>query len=110
SGSGELAISLNRHFLFGFETVGTLARVPLAGGAPREVLENVEDADWSPDGASLAVARYAGNRSRIEYPIGKVLYDAPGWVGYIRVSPDGRLVAFIDHPARGDSNGNVKVV
>jgi Tol biopolymer transport system component/predicted Ser/Thr protein kinase len=110
SGSGELAISLNRHYIFGYETVGTLARVPLAGGAPREVLENVEDADWSPDGASLAVARYAGNRSRIEYPIGKVLYDAAGWVNHIRVSPDGRLVAFIDHPQRGDNNGNLKVV
>jgi Tol biopolymer transport system component/predicted Ser/Thr protein kinase len=110
SSSGELAISLHRHYLFGYETVGTLARVPLAGGAPREVLENVEDADWSPDGASLAVARSAGNRSRVEYPIGKVLYDAPGWVNNIRVSPDGRLVAFIDHPQRGDNNGNVKVV
>jgi len=110
SSSGELAISLNRHFMFGFETVGTLARVPLAGGAPREILENVEDADWSPDGKSLAVAHQAGNRNRIEYPIGRVLYDAPGWASDIRVSPDGRLVAFIDHPRRGDNNGNVKVV
>ena len=110
SSNGELAISLNRHYIFGFETVGTLARVPLAGGAPREVLENVEDADWSPDGASLAVARHAGSRSRLEYPIGKVLYDAPGWVSNVRVSPDGRLVAFIDHPLRGDNYGNVKVV
>ncbi len=110
SSTGELAISLNRHFMFGFETAGTLARVPLAGGAPREVLENVEDADWSPDGKSLAVARHVGNRNRLEYPIGRVLYDAPGWVSDVRVSPDGRLVAFIDHPQRGDNNGNVKVV
>jgi Tol biopolymer transport system component/predicted Ser/Thr protein kinase len=110
SSSSELAISLNRHFMFGFETVGTLARVPLAGGAPREVLENVEDADWSPDGNSLAVAHQAGNRNRIEYPIGRVMYDAPGWASDIRVSPNGRLVAFIDHPQRGDNNGNVKVV
>jgi len=110
SSSGELAVSLNRHFMFGFEAVGTLARVPLAGGAPREILENVEDADWSPDGKTLAVAHQAGNRNRLEYPIGKVLYEAPGWVGNIRVSPDGRLVAFIDHPQRGDNNGKVKVV
>jgi eukaryotic-like serine/threonine-protein kinase len=110
SSGGELAISLHRHYLFGFETVGTLARVPLAGGAPREVLENVEDADWSPDGKSLAVSRITGNRSRIEYPIGKVLYEAPGWVNNVRVSPDGRFVAFIDHPQRGDNNGNVKVI
>ena len=39
-----------------------------------------------------------------------MLYDAPGWVSNVRVSPDGRLVAFIDHPQRGDNNGNVKVV
>jgi Tol biopolymer transport system component len=110
SSSGEIAVSLKRHFMFGFEPVGTLARVPLAGGAPREVLENVEDADWSPDGKSLAVAHQAGNRNRIEYPIGKVLYEAPGWVSDIRVSPDGRLIAFIDHPLRGDNNGNVKVI
>ena len=110
SSSGELAISLNRRYIFGYETVGTLARVPLAGGAPREVLEDVEDADWSPDGTSLAVARYSGNRSRIEYPIGKVLYEAPGWVNNVRVSPDGRLIAFLDHPVRGDNNGFVKVV
>ncbi len=110
SSSGELAVALNRHFLFGFETAGTLARVPLDGGAPREVLENVEDADWSPDGKSLAVARHVGNRNRLDYPIGKVLYDAPGWLSDVRVSPDGRFVAFIDHPLRGDNNGIVKVV
>ena len=110
SSTGELAVSLNRHFMFGFETAGTLARVALAGGAPREVLENVEDADWSPDGKSLAVARHVGNRNRLDYPIGKVLYNAPGWLSNVRVSPDGRLVAFIDHALRGDNNGNVKVV
>ncbi|HMA18605.1 MAG TPA: protein kinase [Thermoanaerobaculia bacterium] len=110
SSTGELAVSLNRHFMFGFETAGTLARVALSGGAPREVLENVEDADWSPDGKSLAVARHVGNRNRLDYPIGKVLYTASGWVSNVRVSPDGRLVAFIDHALRGDNNGNVKVV
>jgi len=110
SSTGELAVSLNRHFMFGFETAGTLARVPLAGGAPREVLENVEDADWSPDGKSLAVARHVGNRNRLDYPIGKMLYNAPGWISDVRISPDGRLVAFIDHPLRGDNVGNVKVV
>jgi eukaryotic-like serine/threonine-protein kinase len=110
SSTGELAVSLNRHFMFGFETAGTLARVPLAGGAPREVLENIEDADWSPDGKSLAVARHVGNRNRLDYPIGKVLYSASGWISDIRISPDGRYVAFIDHALRGDNNGNVKVV
>jgi eukaryotic-like serine/threonine-protein kinase len=110
SSTGELAVSLNRHFLFGFEASGTLARVPLAGGAPREILEDVQDADWSPDGKHLAVTRRVGNRSRLEYPIGKVLYEGAGWVSDVRVSPDGRLVAFLDHPQRGNNDGNVKVV
>ena len=110
SSTGELAISLHRRYMFGFQSVGTLARVPLAGGAPREVLEDVEDADWSPDGSNLAVTRVVGNRGRVEYPVGKVLYDTAGWAGSVRVSPDGRLVAFIDHPQKGDNNGALKVV
>ena len=56
------------------------------------------------------MSHHVGNRSRLEYPIGKVLYEAPGWVSDVRVSPDGRMVAFIDHPQRGDNNGTVRVV
>jgi hypothetical protein len=110
SRNGEMAISLNRHYTIGFESLGTLARLPLAGGAPREVLENVQDADWSPDGQTMAISRLADNRYRLEYPIGKVIYDTVGWVNWVRISPDGRLVAFADHPIRGDSVGGVKVV
>ena len=110
SRQGELAISLNRHYYLGYESSGTLARVPLAGGAPHAILENVQDADWSPDGASLAVARQAGGRSRIEYPIGKVLYSSAGWVSSVRISPDGRHIAFVDHVQRGNLVGGVKVI
>ena len=110
SSNGELAVSLNRRYLYGYEATGTLARVPLAGGAPRDILESVQDADWSPDGKSFAVTRRVGNRSRLEYPIGKVLYEGAGWVSDVRVSPDGRLVAFLDHPQRGNNDGTVKVV
>jgi Tol biopolymer transport system component/predicted Ser/Thr protein kinase len=110
SSTGELALSLNRHFTVGFQTIGTLARVPLSGGAPREVLENVQDADWSPDGKELAVSHYVGNRCRLEYPIGHLLYEAPAWVSDVRVSPDGRMVAFLDHPQLGDSTGTIRVV
>ena len=38
--------------------VGNIARVPLAGGAPRTVMDHVAWADWAPDGADLAVVRY----------------------------------------------------
>ena len=40
-----------------FQQFGTLARMPLAGGAPREILDQVNWADWSPDGSNLAIVR-----------------------------------------------------
>ncbi len=110
SSAGEMAVSLGRHFLIGFEPEGTLARMALGGGAPREILENVQDADWSPDGKSLVVARRVGELRRLEYPVGKVLYQTNGWTSHLRFSPDGRLIAFLDHPLRGDTSGTVKVI
>jgi tRNA A-37 threonylcarbamoyl transferase component Bud32/Tol biopolymer transport system component len=110
SRSGELAISLGRHILSGWESSGTLARVPLSGGAPRELLENVQDADWSPDGKELAVTHDPGHRVRLEYPIGKVHYEATGWVSHPRVSPDGRFLAFFDHPERADNAGRLVIL
>jgi eukaryotic-like serine/threonine-protein kinase len=105
-----MAVSVGAHFTVGFQTSGTLARVPLGGGAPREVLEDVVDADWSPDGKDLAVAHLADGRFRLEYPIGKVLYKGTAWLSHVRFSPDGRLIAFLDHQEVGESLGVVKVV
>jgi hypothetical protein len=78
SKSGELAIRLNAVNLGGYARAGTLARVPLSGGTPREVLENVQDADWAANGESMAVVRFTPENShwRLEYPIGKVLFDS----------------------------------
>jgi serine/threonine protein kinase/dipeptidyl aminopeptidase/acylaminoacyl peptidase len=91
SSSGEMAI------LLGGEDVGTLARVPFGGGAPREVLEGVSGADWGPDGESLAVVRALGGKFRLEYPIGTVLYETEKRPPMMpRVSTDGKLVAFFD--------------
>jgi dipeptidyl aminopeptidase/acylaminoacyl peptidase len=89
---------------------GTLARVPLGGGAPREILENIQWADWSPDGTQLAVVRDVNGRNRLEYPIGKVLYETGGWISHPRISRKGDMVAFIDHAIQGDSIGSVTVV
>ncbi|HMF09132.1 MAG TPA: WD40 repeat domain-containing protein, partial [Thermoanaerobaculia bacterium] len=44
------------------------------------------------------------------YPIGKVLYETSGWINNVRISPDGRSIAFVDHPSRGDSLGNACVI
>ncbi|MFZ0801053.1 MAG: hypothetical protein WAN70_02715, partial [Terriglobales bacterium] len=110
SSSGEMALSLASHPKAGFLYSGTLARVPLVGGAPREILEGVEWADWSPDGSTLAVVRQEQGRHRLEFPLGKVLYQADGWIGHLRVAPKGDMVAFIDHPQLGDDGGALTVV
>lgn len=111
SSPGEMALLLNSHAVSTWVTAGTLARAPIAGGAPRAVVENVQWADWGPDGNSLAVVRDVGGRNRLEYPIGKVLYETGGgWISHPRVSPKGDLVAFLDHPRQGDDNGSIAVV
>ena len=110
SSSGELAILLNRRSLNEHMTVGTLARIPFSGGSPREVLEDVLDADWSPDGTSFAIVRRAGSRFRLEYPVGKVLYESAGYMDDVRISHGGDKIAFLDHPLYGDDRGFVSVV
>jgi hypothetical protein len=84
--------------------------MPLVGGAPREVLENVQWADWSPDGSQLAVVRDVAGRNRLEYPIGKVLYETGGWISHPRISRHGDMIAFLDHAIQGDSIAGVSVV
>jgi len=111
SSTGEMAVSLNRVAAGGFRRSGTLAQLSVAGGAaPRDILEDVDWADWAPDGKSLAIVRPYQGRVRLEYPIGKVIYESSGWIGVPRVSPDGELVAITDHPSLNDDAGSVVVV
>ena len=110
SSNGEMAISVNSRPSGPYAQVGTLARVPLNGGAPRPVLEDVQWADWSPDGNTLAIVRDVGGRNQLEFPIGKTLYQTSGWISHPRVSRNGDMVAFLDHPLPGDDGGSVKIV
>ena len=110
SPSSEMAVLLHSKAIGAWVSMGTLARAPLSGGAPREMLEQVQWADWSPDGTNLAVVRDMGGRNRLELPIGKPLYQTGGWIGHPRVSPKGDLVAFADHPLQGDDSGSLAVV
>lgn len=84
---------------------GILARAALAGSAPREILEGVLDADWSPDGQELAVLRsLPSGQKRLEFPIGQTLFQTEGGLPLleqVRVSPLGDLVAFTHHPGAG---------
>ncbi len=89
---------------------GTLARLPLDGTTPREVLGGVEDADWSPDGENLAVTHIVQGKYRVEFPIGNVLYESSARVRWARVSPDGIRVAFVDHVLSHDDRGAICVI
>ncbi len=93
-----------------FTYVGTLAQLSIGADAPRDLLDNVEDAAWTPDGTALAVVHTGGGKSHLEYPIGKVLYETAGWITDIRFSPAGDRIAFIDHPLLGDDGGTVSVI
>ena len=110
SAKGELALALHGEHGAHLETVGgVLARAPLAGGSPREVLDDVAWADWD-DKGELAVVHRAQGRDRIEYPIGHVLYETTGWVSHMRLAPDGKKIGFLEHPILWDDRGSVAVV
>ncbi|MGH9389296.1 MAG: hypothetical protein ACRD1Z_06745, partial [Vicinamibacteria bacterium] len=111
SKTGEMLVSLDRHVEEPFVRSGTLAEIGVSGGvAPRELSNDVQWADWAPDGAAMAVVRDVNLRSRLEYPLGKVLYETVGWLSHPRISRDGRLVAFLEHSLRRDDGGTVGVV
>jgi Tol biopolymer transport system component len=110
SHNNELAVVLHGTHNGELETVGgMLARAPLAGGSPKELLADVRWADWDAQG-NLTVVGYVDGHSRLEYPIGKVLYQSRGWISNIRFSPQGDRIAFMDHPALWDNRGAVCVV
>jgi eukaryotic-like serine/threonine-protein kinase len=110
SSTAEMAVLLNSKAVGTWVSMGTLARAPLSGGAPREVLEQVQWADWAPDKSELAVVRDFGGQNRLEYPIGKPLYQTGGWISHPRLSPKGDYIAFADHPLQGDDAGSLAVV
>ncbi len=109
SRQGEMALAL-RGMVVAYPVFlnGMLARAPLAGGAPREMLEDVRYADWDGSG-QLAAVHHAAGLSRLEYPIGKVLYQTAGWISHIRFSPRGGAIAFLDHPSWSEDRGSVAV-
>jgi hypothetical protein len=103
SSKGEIAIKQHpRHAGASFSRPGTLATVPVNGGSPRALLDNVEAADFSPDGSQMAVIQVNDGQYSVQYPIGKTLFTAPNWISHLRISPSGDEVAFENHPFGGD--------
>ena len=109
SRSSELALTLRGRPGSRLEFVaGMLARSPMLGGTPREILQDVDWADWSPTG-ELAVVHHVNGRDNLEYPLSTVLYQTTGSISNIRFSPDGSRIAFLDHSKRWDNSGSVCV-
>jgi len=110
SPSGKKAIA-NPCTLNWGNCMGPLVLVPPAGGVRQESLPNVTGADWAPDDKTLAVAQFENNNARIvRHPDGEVLFEGPGWITDVRISPKGDHVAFLEHPLSGDIGGSVSVV
>jgi serine/threonine protein kinase len=107
SRNGQLAISLNRHTV-GFVRTGVLAQLPFAGGAPRQLQQDIQEADWV-DENTLVVVRRTATTSRVELPLGRVVYEAPIISG-VRVAPDGNSVAFVQQHSFFESAGDVGVI
>ena len=112
SAAGDIAVLTNvrRIRTTNWMQMGTLARAPASGGSAREILENVWDADISRDGKQFAVVRTTGGPHQLEYPIGKVLFTTNGYISHPRIAPDGKSVAFMEHPLFGDDRGYVSLV
>jgi dipeptidyl aminopeptidase/acylaminoacyl peptidase len=91
-------------------TSGTLARVPLAGGAPRLICEDVQDAQWTRDGRDFLIVRRVGGVYRIESPIDRVLYQSATWISHAAFSPNEQAIAFIEHNVWGDDGGTLVVI
>jgi eukaryotic-like serine/threonine-protein kinase len=109
SPTGELAVANGCEYLGDARCRGVLARMPLSGGAPREILPDVNVADWLPDRNELAVVRRSHGHIIVEFPVGKAIYTTPGGVNAMRVSPDGKHVALASNPALGNDAGDILI-
>ena len=109
SRTGELAVLLGPRFSVHSTVQGTLARVPGVGGVPREIVEHVEYADWSPTG-ELAIVVGVGPGRTLEYPPGHTVFRTPGWISNPRFSRRGDRLAFVHHPVYSDDMGEVVVM
>ena len=108
--NGKMAVLLGARNFLQWMTLGTLGEAPLSGGAPREILDDVCDADITSDGKEYAIVRCGGNVQNLEFPIGHVLFRTNGWISQPRISPRGDDIAFLEHPLAGDDRGYVSLV
>ena len=101
SSKSELAFVRNQTFMTLLLQPGILVRAGLEGGIGRDLLEHVQAADWSPDGTQLAVARNVDGKVRLEYPLGKTIYETRSPISDVRISRDGTWIAFLERVESG---------
>lgn len=104
--TGELNVI--RRSAGGFST-GVLARMSLAGGPAKELVDGVRWADGSGDGLDQLVIRRKDGTSVLELPVGKVIASGKP-MSYPRLSPDKKHVAFLEYPTPPDDSGRLVVV
>ncbi len=99
SSAGELLVLVGSDTLKSPGGTGTLARVPLSGGAPRELVERVHNADWLTGGA-VAVQRHIDvDHDELQIPAGTRRLDYSGSAP--RSSRDGRRIAIARRTSAG---------
>lgn len=90
---------------------GTLSQVPLEGGTPRDLFNDIVDASCDRSGTRLSIVRRVKGRQRLEYPVGKVLLDTEAFEGGANaaISPDGTTVAY-EHVDLRRGSDEIRVV
>jgi serine/threonine protein kinase len=106
----EMAISVGCKDRYIGNCEGTLATVPVAGGTPRQIEENVLSADWTADKSEMAIVRQVGEKYVVEFPRGKPIYESQNPIGYLRISPRSNFVAFGEFVGINGDAGSVVVV
>jgi tRNA A-37 threonylcarbamoyl transferase component Bud32/Tol biopolymer transport system component len=106
----DLAISIGCRNRYIGDCQGTLALVPISGGAPREIAEEVVAADWTSDGSDMAIVRHSEGKYRVEYPRGKVIHESSKPLGFVRIAPDGKSLAFAQYVGEWGDAGQVFVL
>ncbi len=113
SKTGRMAVLLGDAYGVNRAVLGTLAEIPIAGGVPRHILDNVHSADWSADDKTLAVSHQVGGpsgRTRLEMPPGHVLYETDACIRSVSVAPSGKWLAFVEGPFPHSPAGSILIV
>ena len=104
-----MAILRDPSYVYQFIQRGTLAILPVNGAAPRDLAENVQEADWDPAGTQLVIVRATDSGNRLEFPIGTTITETTGYLSCPRFAPSGDRIGFFRHPYSKDNRGTVVI-